>query len=224
MKKITLLFFAFVLFSCTGQNPTNQKVSVDQAVKIMKQNDFQVLDVRTADEYSEGNVPGSQNIDWYAEDFNNQLKSLDKNKPVLVYCKVGGRSAQAAERLSKLGFTQVYDMEGGFMKWQKVNAPTDAWTGMTMADYEKLKASQPELLVNFYAEWCAPCRKMAPYMNKLIEESNGKVVRIDVDKNKSLYNALNLEALPVIFIYKNKKETFRHEGFLSETDLKKQWP
>src|SRR5690606_28231346 len=118
-----------------------------------------------------------------------------------VYCKVGGRSAEAASRLHELGFSKIYDLEGGYMKWQAIKEPAKEWTGMSVADFENLKKSQPELLVNFYAEWCGPCKKMAPYMNKLIQQSNGKVVRIDVDKNKSLFHALKLQELPVIFIF-----------------------
>ncbi|HRN98248.1 MAG TPA: thioredoxin domain-containing protein [Flavobacterium sp.] len=222
MKNLLFLFSFLTLVSCTGQPAAVTKVSVQEASGKMK--GMQVIDVRTPGEFAQGNIAGSRNIDWYDPVFNQQVEKLDKQKPVLVYCKVGGRSAEAAARLAELGFKEIYDLDGGYMKWSAIKTPTTKWTGMTMDDFEKLKKSQPDLLVNFYAEWCAPCRKMAPYMNPLIDQSNGKAVRIDVDKNKSLFKALNLEELPVILIYKDGKETFRHGGYLSEANLKAQWP
>jgi len=52
------------------------------------------------------------------------VKTLDKNKPVYVYCAVGGRSATAAKILSDMGFTEVYDLEGGIINWEEKNLET----------------------------------------------------------------------------------------------------
>ena len=84
------------------------------------QNDLQILDVRTPDEWAEGIVQGAVQINWYEDSFNAKVEVLDKNKPVVVYCKAGGRSKQAMYRLAQLGFKKVYNLEGGYdAYWSK---------------------------------------------------------------------------------------------------------
>lgn len=77
-----------------------------------------LLDVRTPAEFSEGHLPGAVNIDWFAEDFNaqlrSQLKGIPKDAEIYLYCKKGGRSARASERLLSLGYTRVVDLAGGY--------------------------------------------------------------------------------------------------------------
>ncbi|MEM8892294.1 MAG: rhodanese-like domain-containing protein, partial [Bacteroidota bacterium] len=51
--------------------------------------------------------------------FATQVESLDKSKPVLLYCKKGGRSARAAKQLQEMGFMTIYDLEGGFTAWSQ---------------------------------------------------------------------------------------------------------
>lgn len=79
----------------------------------------QLIDVRTPEEYNEGHIEGAVNIDFYADDFEQQLQQkLDKGKPVLLYCRSGSRSAQSAEQMKALGFKEMYDLKGGFMAWK----------------------------------------------------------------------------------------------------------
>lgn len=77
----------------------------------------QLVDVRSDGEVEEGMIENATQMnisDW--ETFVTQTESLDKTKPVLVYCKRGGRSAKAADYLSKNGF-EVYDLDGGYDAW-----------------------------------------------------------------------------------------------------------
>ena len=60
----------------------------------------------------------------YEEDFEKQLEKLDKEKPVAVYCKVGGRSGQAMGKMNKLGFKEVYNLDGGMDAWKSAGKPT----------------------------------------------------------------------------------------------------
>ncbi|MCB0564349.1 MAG: rhodanese-like domain-containing protein [Phaeodactylibacter sp.] len=79
----------------------------------------QLIDVRTPEEYSQGHIDGAVNINFYDDDFAQQLEQkLQKEKPVMLYCRSGSRSAQSAEQLKALGFKEVYDLEGGFMAWK----------------------------------------------------------------------------------------------------------
>ena len=62
-------------------------------------------------------------MDFYAGDFQNQLKTLDPEKPVLVYCRSGGRSGNAATMLGEMGFKKVVDLQGGITAWQAAGEP-----------------------------------------------------------------------------------------------------
>lgn len=79
---------------------------------------WQVIDVRTPEEFGEGNIATSKNINFYSEDFEAQLEQLDKTRPIVLYCKSGGRSHKAATRCKELGFANVYDVEGGYNEWK----------------------------------------------------------------------------------------------------------
>jgi phage shock protein E len=80
-----------------------------------------ILDVRTAPEVKKGAIANSVNIDFFADDFAAQISKLDKNKPVYVYCASGGRSGEAMEMMSKLGFKTIYNLEGGYSAWLKMH-------------------------------------------------------------------------------------------------------
>ena len=117
MKAITLFFGIFILSACSyGQ----KRVSQEEFKKLMKDKTAQILDVRTANEVAQGKIQGSMNIDYFKAGFiETAIGKLDKNKPVLVYCAAGGRSASAAKDLKKAGFKKVYDLEGGFDNWKE---------------------------------------------------------------------------------------------------------
>ncbi|WP_284652537.1 rhodanese-like domain-containing protein [Flavobacterium terrisoli] len=78
-----------------------------------------ILDVRTADEYSDGFIPNAINIDIYkGQGFIYAIDELDKTKNYYVYCKAGARSAQACQIMNQMGFENTYNLEGGFMNWK----------------------------------------------------------------------------------------------------------
>ena len=78
-----------------------------------------VLDVRSAEEYAKGHVPGALNIDINAPGFASKVSDFDKSKPILVNCHAGSRGAIAAAELGKLGFKTVCNLEGGLGAWEK---------------------------------------------------------------------------------------------------------
>jgi thioredoxin len=227
MKNVkSIIATIIIIFSISCSNSQNFK-SVDVATfksTLEKTNDVQLIDVRTADEFNGGHIDQAKNIDWNGNDFDAQLTSLDKTKPVLVYCLSGGRSKKAAAKLTELGFKEVIELNDGYLAWSKANPQSNTtWTGMTQEEYAKLLTSDKIVVIDFYAQWCAPCKKMAPYLEKMNTELADKVTihRIDADNNKSLFNALGYQGLPVILVYKNGKETFRKNEFVSEEELRK---
>lgn len=78
-----------------------------------------ILDVRTEDEWNDGFIPNAINIDIYkGQGFIYAVEELDKSKNYYVYCKAGGRSEQACNIMSQLGFENTYNLIGGMMQWK----------------------------------------------------------------------------------------------------------
>lgn len=228
MKRTIFLFFISILFiNCQGQPDSIKTLDVPTYSKKLNETENpQLIDVRTPGEYAVDKINNAKNINWNGNDFVTEVEKLDKSKPVFVYCKVGGRSAQAANKLAELGFKEIYNLDGGIMKWnaagmQKASSKDNI--GMSKTEFEKLVNSDKKVMVNFSAVWCAPCKKMKPYIIKMQEELKGKIkiIRIDADENKSLLENMNLDGLPVIIVYENGKEIWRNIGYISEEDLKK---
>ncbi len=88
--------------------------------KLQLENDTNafVLDVRTEEEVADGVIPNAKIIDIYkGQGFIYKVEELDKSKNYYVYCKSGGRSAQACAVMNQLGFKNTYNLVGGFSQW-----------------------------------------------------------------------------------------------------------
>lgn len=79
--------------------------------------DIQLLDVRTAEEVAQGSIAGAVNIDVLQDGFTEKINPLNKELPIYVYCKKGGRSNRAAQILKEAGFKEIYDLQGGITNW-----------------------------------------------------------------------------------------------------------
>lgn len=198
---------------------------------LQKTGNAQLLDVRTPEEFSKGHLANAVNINWYDAGFKEQVKSLAANKPVFVYCLSGKRSGEAAAYLRSAGFGQVYEMSGGIMQWRAANLPETTEQGgssnasLTPDQYQHLLSTDKLTLVDVYAEWCGPCKKMAPYLKEIEKDmaATVKVVRIDADAHPELMNALKVEVLPTLFLYdKNKKLIWQHTGYIDKAGVVKQ--
>lgn len=187
----------------------------------------QILDVRTLDEFRNGAIENAMNADFNSEEFNENIKFLDKTKPVLIYCFSGGRSTQAAKILSKNGFLNIYDLQGGYKDWLSKKKPVgteDSYKGMTNLDFMNLiKADLPVLAV-FSAKWCPPCKRLAPIIDQIEKENANtlKVIRIDVDLEKDLCSRLGVEKYPSLVIFKNQKEKWSNSGYIEKIEIIKQ--
>ena len=132
---LIILFFVISLtLSCKESKAEEQNITKsEQQIIINKKlvtTDFktnienksvQLIDVRTPKEFKEGHIKNAGNIDFYESDFLAQMNKLDKNKPLYIYCRSGGRSGKAAKQLKEQGFTEVYDLQGGILDWKKNN-------------------------------------------------------------------------------------------------------
>ena len=91
----------------------------DWKSQLESDNNAVILDVRTEDECNEGIIPNAILNDIYkGQGFIYRLEELDKAKNYYVYCKAGGRSAQACAVMNQMGFENTYNLEGGFMNWK----------------------------------------------------------------------------------------------------------
>jgi rhodanese-related sulfurtransferase len=163
---ISFLCLLTGVFSCQNQANTsntktiNTSITVEEFEKKLSDGNAQLIDVRTPEEYNQGHLKGALNYNINSSEFENQLSKLDKNKPVLVYCLSGGRSGSAAEMMADKGFTEVYNMQGGIMKWIAANKKLDEVIvsatnkGMTEADFNQLLKSDKFVLVDYNAKWC----------------------------------------------------------------------
>ena len=106
----------FVQTQSVNQRLGYQVISVSDArAMIQSSSNLLVVDVRTSGEFAQGHLQGSINMPL--SDLPTEISGLDRNRPILVYCQTGHRSAQAAAILVNAGFTQVYDMDGGLNAW-----------------------------------------------------------------------------------------------------------
>jgi thioredoxin 1 len=228
MKKIlinSILILFLAISACSNGQNSKFSLNVNEFKEKLSQTpDAQLIDVRTPDEFKGGHLQNAINYDWNSGNYQSQIEKLDKQKPVFVYCLSGGRSSSAAANMRSLGFKTVYEMNGGMMKWRSANLPEttnsskEVAKGMSFTDYQKVTQSYKKVLIDFYAEWCEPCKKMKPYLDEINNDmkEDVKVIRIDADQNKSLMQELKIEALPVLILYNNGTQTWRKDGFVEK--------
>lgn len=122
MKKyIFLLLLVFMLAGCSAspdsQNSGYRQITMDEAVTLMEEEtDYIILDVRTPEEFKEGHIPDAVNVPNETIDEEEISELPDKEQMILVYCRSGNRSKQAAEKLAALGYTNIIEF-GGINDW-----------------------------------------------------------------------------------------------------------
>lgn len=120
MRKLIPLFAALLLIAgcaAPAQESGYRQVTAEEAIALMeKESGYIILDVRTAQEYSEKHIPKAVNIPNESIGTEEIPALPDKNQLILVYCRSGNRSKQASEKLAALGYTNVVEF-GGINSW-----------------------------------------------------------------------------------------------------------
>lgn len=238
MKTLLKIVVLILMLSSCNNNKAQQSASIIENVdaKIFKEfvdaGNGIILDVRTPDEVSDGYINNASTINLYDDDFIAKINLIQKDKQIYVYCKSGRRSSKAAELMKKNGFSKVYNLIGGIDEWKNMGysivkpdiIKDEKIQQITLADFKDLLATNKLLLVDFHTLWCAPCRKMVPIIDGIEEQYKDKavVMRIDVDKSKEVGKAFSIQGVPVFILFKNGKEIWKHNGLISEEELRKQ--
>jgi rhodanese-related sulfurtransferase len=106
------------LAACSSGPDTVTDVTASEAAAVLSEPGVTVVDVRTPQEFAAGHLPSAVNVDVEGGSFEQQIQQLPTDGTYFVYCRSGNRSGVATDQMAKLGFTDVYDLQGGIVDWQ----------------------------------------------------------------------------------------------------------
>ena len=229
---IRLVLFIFtIICSCEINNPSSSinNVNILNLSELTRAGEYVLLDVRTNEERLNGYIANSTHIDYYDEAFYNKINLLDRNKPIYIYCKVGGRSSKAATKIINAGFKKVFNLEGGFLKWSSNNLPIQLTKNLNeeiTQEYNKLSldsaiTSNDNLLLYISTKWCVPCKRMNPVVDSLSNNfaNDVKILKLDLDRNMFLNELYDIKSIPLFVLYKNNKQVWFKNGIIAYGEL-----
>lgn len=87
--------------------------------------------------------------------------------------------------------------------------------------FKKIVSSAPLVLVDYFAEWCGPCKALAPVLSDMKKElgETVKIVKIDIDKNQALASKQQVQGVPTLVLYKDGVQVWRQSGVLPKHEL-----
>ena len=123
MKKLVIIVLAMLLLTACGEEKEDKQgagymnITAQQAKELMdSQTGYVILDTRTQEEYDQGHIPGAINVPNEEIGTAEITELPDKSQLILVYCRSGRRSKEAAEKLVALGYTNIHEF-GGILDW-----------------------------------------------------------------------------------------------------------
>lgn len=228
-KYFIFLIATFFIFQACAQDSNSNDINSLEFNQMISKGNGSLLDVRTPSEYSNGHIAGAGQLNYYAFDFRQKLLLLPKDQPVYLYCNTGYRSKRAAEILAENGYKEVYNLEHGIMEWNLEDLPVivekdalpDTKDKMEPDEFYALIQSEKPVFIDFYAPWCAPCRKMMPMIDSLKAELKAQItiVKINADASKKLVKELKLGSVPFLVLYQSKEKKFEHYGLIGREEL-----
>jgi rhodanese-related sulfurtransferase len=112
------LFILLIFISCGNVNQTSIKhIAGSEFLEL--NDDFELIDVRTKSEYESGFIESGLNIDFFSDNFESDILSLNKNSKIILYCRTNNRSTKTANLLKKNGFKDISVIQGGITDWVK---------------------------------------------------------------------------------------------------------
>jgi len=126
------------------------------------------------------------------------------------------------------GFKVLYNLSGGMMKWRAAGLPettSNATTNneMSLYQFNNMIKTDKLVLVDFFAEWCKPCKIQAPILTEIAGEMKDKVdvIKVDVDKYPKIVSQYRVQGVPTLVIFKNGKIVWQKSGLNKKEELKK---
>lgn len=121
------LLLALCLLLLAATPVTAKDISIQEAAALLQTPPpgLLIIDVRTPAEFRDGHLPGARNMDFFGALFDLQIQSLPKDRPVLLYCRTGRRSAGANDSLDKAGIKNILHMNEGVDAWRKAGLPLE---------------------------------------------------------------------------------------------------
>ena len=117
-----LIFICFVVsvsvFNCQTPSDKNVTQLSPKELEVFLDDNIQLIDVRTPDEFNLEHINQAININFFDEDFSKTIDTLDKKNPIFIYCRSGKRSGNSISEFQKAGFTKIYELEGGILNWK----------------------------------------------------------------------------------------------------------
>lgn len=193
------------------------------SAKIKEQAKPQIIDARSAEEFSLNHINGAVNFNLESANYAKAVAQLDKSKPVFIYSIRAGRSGQLANELLKNGFSVVHDLDGGIGAWIGGGKPYyfNSKSKLSLAEYQKIVTDNKTVLVDIGSQYCGSCKKVKPVLETIKTQygDNVKIVEIDLEDNPQIIADLKtVKSFPTLILYQNSKIVFKKEGL---TDLKK---
>lgn len=228
MRTFLLLFIisnlAFGAFS-------QQVKHVDAATfkQLIESGEGMLIDVRTPNEYANSHIAGAVLINMADPKFYDRLKRIQRDQHIYLYCLVGNRSFGAAQWMVQNGFKNVYNLSRGIRDWtmnaypvvKSVNAVADSSPKYSKDSLNNIINAKKLVLIDFYAPWCGPCKKMIPDIEKLSETFKGKaeILKLNIETNDTLSRSYNVQTLPVLILFSKGKQVFRKDGSMTYVEL-----
>jgi thioredoxin 1 len=227
LYRLTLLFaFSFIYSSVWAQN---EALSVDEFQRNLKdESEILVLDFQSEHNFKRGHIKKSKNIPFDSEKFESEINRIAKlDDKIFFYCTTDEENIIALQYLKEIGYQQIKYLKGGFVTWQSKSKPYSSsirnLKPYTNLNYDNLKAilTQNEFIfVDFYADWCKPCKKMNPILKEIGEnDPEIKIIKVNADESSELINHYGVEEIPTYLFFKNRTQVWRYTGEISKNEL-----
>ena len=94
-----------------------------------------------------------------------------------------------------------------------------------MASFKEIIASDTPTLIDFFAEWCGPCKMMSPILKDVNEQlgDSVRIIKVDVDKNQELSKALNVQGVPTLALFQSGQMLWRQSGVIPPFNWQRLW-
>lgn len=127
MKSIVLFLLLALFMASSIQAGESGLIKAEDAAKLLSAPVKKplLIDVRTEEEFQAGHLPEAMNINLFGAGFDREIRKLPKDRPLLVYCRTGKRSAGAIEELKRAGYENALDLDGGILAWERKGLPVE---------------------------------------------------------------------------------------------------